>query len=371
MTDPVWEAGAPRALPSAEGDVSADLCVIGLGGSGLAAVLQALADGATVIGLDAGRIGSGAAGRNGGFLLAGTALPHHRAVEVLGREKAARAHRLTLDELARMETATPELVRRVGSLRVALSGQEEDDCAAHLAALGADGFRALGYDGAEGRGILLPDDGAFDPLARCRVLAHRAVAGGAALHEDSPVLSVHAGVVSTAAATVRCRAAVVAVDGGLEDVVPALSPRVRTARLQMLATAPADDVAIPRPVYARWGYDYWQQLPDGRIALGGCRDLDLEAEWGQPAETSLRVQAELERTLRDVIGTAAPVTHRWAGRSAYTADLLPVLEEIEPGVVVAGAYSGHGNVIGSLCGRGAAQLALSGATDLWLDGGHL
>jgi glycine/D-amino acid oxidase-like deaminating enzyme len=47
--------------------------VIGLGGSGLAAVLEARSLGLSVIGIDAGMVAGGAAGRNGGFLLEGTA----------------------------------------------------------------------------------------------------------------------------------------------------------------------------------------------------------------------------------------------------------------------------------------------------------
>src|SRR5690349_3480877 len=79
---PVW--GDPRAgenPPPLNGEVTADLCVVGLGGSGLAAVCAALEAGATVAGVDAGPVGGGAAGRNGGFLLAGTARFHHDAVD--------------------------------------------------------------------------------------------------------------------------------------------------------------------------------------------------------------------------------------------------------------------------------------------------
>ena len=77
----------------------------------------------------------------------------------------------------------------------------------------------------------------------------------------------------TDAGAVECGAVVVAVDGRLERIFPALAPRVRTARLQMLATAPAPEVSFPRPVYWRQGFEYWQQLPNRRIALGGFRDL--------------------------------------------------------------------------------------------------
>jgi gamma-glutamylputrescine oxidase len=55
------------------------------------------------------------------------------------------------------------------------------------------------------------------------------------------------------------------------------------------------------------------------------------------------------------------VSHRWAGVVAFTDDLLPVFEELRPGVLAVGAFSGHGNVLGSAAGRAAMTIALGGA----------
>jgi glycine/D-amino acid oxidase-like deaminating enzyme len=152
---------------------------------------------------------------------------------------------------------------------------------------------------------------------------------------------------------------VVCVDGGLELLLPEVADRARTTRLQMLATAPVESGRIPCPVYDNWGYDYWQQLPDGRIALGGGRDLHLDAEWGQPAEPAAAVQARLDVLLRERAGVdGVAVTHRWAGVIAYTHDRLPVFEEVRPGVLAVGAHSGHGNVLGSAASRAAMVIAL-------------
>ncbi len=361
---PVWDDHPPLALPPLEGDVEADVCVVGLGGSGLACVGELLGMGVRVVGIDAGPVGGGAAGRNGGFLLAGTYHFYHDAVERYGHGRALRLYRLTLAEMDRIAAETPEAVRRVGSLRLASSPEEEEDCRAQLAALRADGLPAEPYAGAEGRGLLIPTDGAFQPLLRCRLLARRAAERGARLFERSPALSVSGTEVATDRGRVRCGRVVVAVDGRLDAVLPELAGRVRTARLQMLATAPAPEVRIPRPVYARWGYEYWQQLPDGRVALGGSRDHAGAEEWTHAAEPSARVQALLERFLRDGVGVRAPVTHRWAASVGYTADGLPVLEEVRPGVFAAGGYSGTGNVVGALCGRAVAGLAVRGASEI-------
>jgi glycine/D-amino acid oxidase-like deaminating enzyme len=340
--------------------VEADLCVVGLGGSGLAAARAARDLGATVVGLDAGAVGSGAAGRNGGFLLAGAADPHHATIARLGHDEAVSLYQRTQAELARMAAETPSAVRLVGSLRIADDAAEAVDCAAQQQAMEADGLAVEPYRGAEGAGLLFPGDGAVQPLARCRLLARSARREGARLFEGSPAVEVTGGLVRTPAGEVRCGAVVVAVDGGLEQVLPELAGRVRTTRLQMLATAPTDEVSIPRPVYARWGYDYWQQLPSGAVVVGGLRDLFLAAEWDAPAEPSPEVQAGLERLLRERIGVRrAPVAHRWAGRVGYTPDLAPIDEEVRPGVWAVGGYSGTGNVIGSLLARAAVTRLLT------------
>jgi gamma-glutamylputrescine oxidase len=358
MNDPVWDDGDWPGLPSLENDVVADFCVVGLGGSGLAAVHELISLGANVVGIDAGQVAGGAAGRNGGFLLAGAAHGHHRAVEAIGRAAAVMLHQLTLDEIDRMASDTPEAVQRVGSLRIASSKREEADCEVQAAALRRDGFAVKEYDGPEGVGLLFPDDAAAQPLHRCRVLATRAAKGGAHLFEHTPALTITGTKVRTPAATITCGAVVVCIDGRLDTLFPELAGRVRTARLQMLATAPTEEVRVQRPVYARWGYDYWQQLTDGRIALGGQRDQFEHDEWTNDAAPTEPVQAALERVLREVVGVkSTPITHRWAASAGFTANGFPVCEQLRDRVFVAGGYSGTGNVIGAVCGRRLACLA--------------
>ena len=357
---PVWgdPAGPANPAPLA-GDVAADVCVVGLGGSGLAAVGFALEAGASVVGIDAGPVGGGAAGRNGGFLLAGGALFHHAAVAAWGEERAVGIYAASLAEIDRLAAELGPLVRLVGSLRIPASPAEVEDCARQREALAGHGFPVAPADGPTGPGLFVPGDGSIQPLERCRRLARRAQAAGARLFCDTPALELGGGRVRTPAGEVACAAVVVCVDGGIERVLPELEGRARSTRLQMLATAPVEPGRVPCPVYDNWGYDYWQQLPDGRIALGGGRDRHLDAEWGQPAEAAGDVQGWLDQLPRERVGIAdAAVTHRWAGVIAYTEDRLPVLEEVRPGVLAVGAHSGHGNVLGSAAGRAAMAIAL-------------
>lgn len=368
---PVWAEGdrpGPHvSFPSLTTTIDADACVIGLGGSGLACIAELLALGvpsARLVGLDAGAVGGGAAGRNGGFLLAGTADFYHDAVKQFGHGRARRLYELTIEQIETMKRETPEAIRRTGSLRIASSDEEVRDCDEHLAALRADGFPAEPYSGPEGRGLLVRTDCAFDPLRRCRMLACRAAGAGVRLFEHTPALEIDANEVVTTAGRVRCSNVIVAVDGRLTAILPVLAPRVRPVRLQMLATAPTAEIHVPRPVYARWGYDYWQQLEDGRLVLGGFRDAAGDAEWTDDATPSESVQQFLESFLRDGLHVRAPITHRWAATVSYSITGLPVFDVLRPGLIATGAYSGTGNVMGAICGRGAARLALGIQTEI-------
>ncbi len=357
MNTPVWDDHEWSPLPRLESAVGADVCVIGLGGSGLAALEELTALGVRAVGLDAGSVGAGAAGRNGGFVLAGLAKFFHESVAQFGRDPAAQLYRLTADEIQRQTKEMPGIIRLNGSLRIAADAAELADCREHLAALRESGFAAEAYAGPEGAGLLLPTDGVMQPLRRVRAMAQKLRAHGVTLYENSPVRKIEPGLVTTEAGTVRCGTVIVAVDGRLEKIFPELSPRVRTARLQMLATAPAPEVDFPRPVYWRYGYEYWQQLPDRSIALGGFRDHALETEWTADAAPTDFIQRLLEDFLRGHLRVTAPVTHRWAASVAYATDGLPVLEQVREGVWAVGAYSGTGNIVGALSARAAARLA--------------
>lgn len=361
---PRWDDHDDLPLAPLAGDAEAEVCVVGLGGTGLACITEALALGArSVIGIDAVGVAAGAAGRNGGLLLSGTSDFHHDAVRILGRERAVEITRRTMAEIDRMIAEVPQAVRVTGSLRIAATDEERADCEAQRAQMVADGFAAERYEGPEGVGILIPTDAAFQPMRRCRTLAARALARGARLH-GATAHSLEPGLVRTDRGSIRARHVIVCVDGRLERLVPELASGVRTARLQMLATAPAPEVTFTRPVSTRYGWDYWQQLPDGSVLLGGGRDAGGDAEWTTETTTSSAVQDYLTSTLRQRLGVHADVTHRWAAVVAYTETGLPVFRSLGDGVCVMGAYSGTGNVVGALLGRGAAQLVLTGRRDL-------
>ena len=144
---PVWDDLTLAPSRRSELGPATDVCVIGLGGSGLTAISELLALGRRVVGIDAADVAAGAAGRNGGFLLGGTADFHHDAVAAIGHARALRIHQLTLEEIGRIAEQAPGTVRFPGSLRIAESDEEFADCARQRDAMRADGIPVEDYDG--------------------------------------------------------------------------------------------------------------------------------------------------------------------------------------------------------------------------------
>jgi gamma-glutamylputrescine oxidase len=153
---------------------------------------------------------------------------------------------------------------------------------------------------------------------------------------------------------------ILATDGYTRGLVPELDAAVTQARNQVLATTPLPERYFEPAVYARSGYDYWQQTRDGRIVIGGWRDADLEGEYTASEDVTNVIQARIEAFLGRMLGSVPEITHRWAGLIGLTADRLPLVGPVpgREGVWVALGYSGHGNVLALACGELLARAVL-------------
>lgn len=327
----------------------AEVAVVGGGVTGCSCALTLAERGVRVRLHEARRVAGGASGRNGGFALRGAAVPYDLARARLGGDPARRLMELTERSLDRMSGLAGDALRRVGSLRLAVDEAELSALHAEHAALREDGFAVEWVDDLDVplarlyRGALLhPHDAALSPARWVRRLAARAAEAGADIREGQAVQ----------VADLDADVVVVGGDGFTASLLPELAPLVRPTRGQVLATEPLAELQYDRPHYARDGYDYWQQLPDGRLVLGGCRDAAFAAEETSVEETTSTVQRRLDRLLEALVGRMPKVEKRWAGIWGATPDLVPLVGPVpgRDGVWVAGGYSGHGNVLGFACG---------------------
>jgi glycine/D-amino acid oxidase-like deaminating enzyme len=374
---PYWLDEPYEPRPPLTGDVEVEACVIGAGVGGLSCARRLAAHGIETLVLERDTVAGGASGRNGGFLIAGLAPFHNDAVELWGRDWARRVYARTLEAQEEMYALAQELgvgdaVRRVGCLRVSSSEEEAEHVRRHAAALREDGFPAELLERDElppplrrsaWNGCLTDHDGSLQPARWIRALAGDAERAGVRICEGSEVRAPIDGALILEGGTVRAQHIIVAADGALPSLVPAYDGRVRARRLHMVATEPVPERIVHQLVYARWGYEYFQQRPDGRVLAGGFGDVDGDASYTDSGVGEPRIWDRIERWLREDIGVDAPVTHRWTGTVGYSEARRPFAGPVpeRPGLWVAGGYSGTGNVPGFLAGQEVANMIVGRA----------
>jgi gamma-glutamylputrescine oxidase len=354
-TSSLWLKEPHDVRPDSRFKGRADVAVIGGGVTGCSCALTLAERGVRVRLYEAGEIAAGASGRNGGFALRGAAVPYDEARRDLGDERARLLMELTERSLDRLEALAGDAFRRIGSLRLASGEEEHEALRREHEALLEHGFDVewvahleSPLDRLYAGAILHPGDGAIQPARWVRRLAALAAAAGADIREGERV----------AVEELDADVVVVAGDGFIPALLPELP--IQSTRGQVLATEPLRERLYERPHYARAGYDYWQQLPDGRLVLGGKRDASFETEETDVVETTEAIQAALDAFLEELVGYRPSVTDRWAGIWGTTADLLPFVGPVpdRDGVWVAGGYSGHGNALGLACGDLVARAVL-------------
>lgn len=339
------------AAPADRSAGPVDVAIVGGGVTGCACALRLAEAGKRVRLFEAREIAGGASGRNGGFALRGGAPAYDVARRELGAEHARALWMLTERYLGRLEELAGDAFRRTGSLCLAADAGERTELEAEYEALREDGFAvewraelpaplAGRFEGA----ILHPPDGSLQPARWVRRLAARAAEAGVQLREHERIESLD---------ELEADQVVIATDGYTHGLVAELDAAIKPTRGQVLVTEPLERRLFPCPHYARHGYDYWQQTPEGRLVAGGFRDKALDHEYTSEEATTPLVQGHLEEFVAGLLGEEPRIEHRWAGIFGTTADRLPLVGRL-PGrdnVWVSAGYSGHGNVMGLACGE--------------------
>ena len=354
MEVPYWLDEPAPALPRRTLDGTPHVAVVGGGVTGLACALTLAEAGLRVRLHEARAVAEGASGRNGGFALRGTAAPYPVAVDTVGREAARLLWLRTEEAIDDIEELARDAFARTGSLRIANDHEEAAELLEEFDALRADGFDAEWVDGSdllpEGRSVAAifhPPDAALQPGRWVRRLAVLAAEAGVDIREGSRVSSL---------AELDAEHVVVATDGYPSGLLGEFESLIIPTRGQMVASEPLSERLFSCPHYARHGFDYWQQTPDGRILAGGFRDESLLEELTTDETTTPVIQNALDTFVTELAGRPVEITHRWAGLFGLVMDFLPVVGRVpgEERLWIAGGYSGHGNVLGFMCGRRVA-----------------
>jgi len=365
------------SLPPLQGEVDVEILVVGGGITGVT-LAHRLAEQSVAVGLlEAGPIAGGASGRNAGILTVAPPEPYRELIALWGREGARAALQIGRRSHHRVRQLAESIgiecgYRATGSLRLARSEEEAEDLRASLPDQHADGFPMLEtpvssvVEGEAARhfaaAFVTPEDGEIHPVRFVRALAAEAARRGARLFAQAPLQSArwNGGLWEAHAAdgSVRARTLVLATNAWTPRLCPALEPLIAPRRGQMLATAPLGRTVATRPTSAHWGYQYWRQLADGRLLIGGWRDTDPDAEVGYDDGPTDAIQTRIEQGLRDLVPEGIPIERRWAGTMGFARDGRPLVGWLDPEhhVAICAGFTGHGLSMAAACTLDLAEI---------------
>ena len=375
-----WAATAtrPPPCPPLAGDARADVAIVGGGYTGLSAALRLAEAGVRAVVLEAQEPGWGASGRNGGHVIPGLKQDPDELLALLGPEAgqqaietSAAAADLVFELIGRHAIDCQAL--RQGWIQVGHRPSALPVLRRRYEQLAARGFAVDWLDAQAATALIGPEryaggwidrrGGTLQPLSYARGLARAAQAMGAVIHGRTPatalVREARGWRVDTPAGAVRAETVLLASNGYTDDLWPGLKQSVVPVYSVQVATTPLGDnlgrailpggQCVSDTHRLLW---YFRKDAAGRLLMGGggsayARDLPRLA-----AGLRRRVKALLPEHDETAFAFA------WGGRVALTADHLPHLNELAPGLLAGLGYNGRGVAMATMMGHVLAERAL-------------
>ncbi|MBT3300659.1 MAG: FAD-dependent oxidoreductase [Candidatus Marinimicrobia bacterium] len=375
-----------RQFPQLDSKETVDICVVGGGliGNFIAYWLSEM--GISVVLLEKDLLASGSSGRNTGFILPGTVEHFNRSMTLHGKEKALAIWKFTERNFDQMlgiikdESIDCDLQEN-GSLIVASSKQEDIELKESFVHLSASGIQVDLLTSSELEkkfksdqffGALKTKVGAgIQPVKLVNALSKILSSRNIKIYENSPVLDIceyesNSLQIVTEGGTVDCAMAVLATNAYTSQVISGFDDLIFPFQGQAFVTEPFPSSIFDEVVYANYGFEYWRQLRDGRLMIGGFREKD-----GQKGEGfSTEVNSELIHGLYDYFYQLfpkverVPISHAWSGTMGFSKDGLPIVGNTKmPHCFVCGGFTGHGLGFASAIGELTAQVMVNGKGD--------
>ena len=377
----LWDKTAPPPpdAPQLDGEHTCDVAIVGAGFTGLSSALHLAEGGARVTVLEATKIGYGGSGRNAGLVNQGLWYHPGEVVDVLGEEAGERLNTayasgpgLVFDLIERHKIECE--VTRNGTLYLAPNQSHADKLAKRADAMNARGAKVEMLDrettcartGTQSYCAALfdPQAGTINPMGYVRGLAHAAVAAGAKLHAQSPVISVEPEgsdwVVSTARGKVRAGRVILATNAYTDKLWPGLEQEIYPLHYFQFATKPLGENLRQTILPGREGaWDSRDAMTSFRFDQAGRLIVGSVGSIPQDRDTFRKRWAE--KAIERLFPHVGPVEwdHRWMGEIAFTPDHVPRMHELAPGVMTCIGYNGRGIGPGSVMGRAMARHILS------------
>ncbi|MGI9435713.1 MAG: NAD(P)/FAD-dependent oxidoreductase [Geminicoccaceae bacterium] len=375
-------ANALDPLPPLNGDITADVCIIGGGYTGLSAALHLSERGYNVVLVEAHRVGWGASGRNGGQVDSGQRRAQSELETLLGRDHAKQLWSLAEEAKCLVKSLIAEhqiacdlkpgviqadhKARYVEHTRREVEKLQEDYGYQLIRALTKEEIRAaLGTDSYHG-GALDEGAGHLHPLNYALGLAKAARRSGARLFERSQVLRYEQGKpcrVILEGGSITAEFVILACNGYLDKLDGKTSSRTMPINNFIIATEPLsedqahdlirDDVAVAD---SKFVINYYRLSADRRLLFGGGETYS----YSFPEDIKAYVRPHMLEVYPQLETTA--IDYGWGGTLAITMNRLPYFAQLSPNVLTAAGYSGQGVALATLAGKILAE-AVAGTAE--------
>jgi gamma-glutamylputrescine oxidase len=373
----VWVTESPLPVPTPRlaAKLSTDVAIVGGGLTGVSTAwhLRQRRPDLGVVLLEAGVLGQGASGRNGGQVLNWVNGVRTETAEATRRIHAATSAGIDLaEQLARK--FSPGSFSRHGCLEVYTDPRRAEQAALHVERLRDAGVPAeflpadaLSIQGACGA-VLDPLAGRLNGFALLQGMRPALLAEGVVVHEGTPVRRVRGDariVLETPDGEVRARTLVLATNA----YTPALGffrSGILPLHSHVIATAPLSDADWEQRGWGAFdGFNddldriaYACRTPGGRVIFGGGDNAAYVYRFGGSTldpPGAERAGASMRATLTRYFPKLGevPIERQWAGVLGITLDRICSMGVGGPhaNVYHALGYSGHGLALALLAGR--------------------
>lgn len=366
--------------PPLSGAITADVCVIGGGFTGVNAALELAQRGVNVVLLEGVKIGFGASGRNGGQIVNG----YSRDLDVIASRYGKAAGRA----IGAMAREGGDIIRdrvaqygiqcdlKPGGIFAAINHSQLRGLAHHVKTWNefgyTDGFELVDKTGLQRHvkteryvgGLIDHKGGHLHPLNLVQGEAAAFESLGGVIYEGSQVTEVKFGdlvTVKTVHGEVSAKTVLVCGNAYLKNVLPDLEGRVMPVATQVLATEPLGEEAaalLPTDMCVEdcnYILDYFRRTADNRILYGG----GIVYGGQDPASVRAKILPLMYKTfpgLKD-----ARIDFAWSGNFALTLTRFPQIGKLAPNVYFSHGDSGHGVTTTHLLARIMAE-AVTGDT---------
>ena len=363
--------------PALQGDVHADVCVIGAGYTGLSTALFLAEAGVQVVVLEAVRVGFGASGRNGGQLVNS----YSRDIDAVAQQVDAKAAKLIGDMAFEGNRIIRERIARYnipcdlknGGVFAAFNAKQMHHLEAQQKLWAKQGYDKVELlDKEQLRKIVHTDQyiggsidhggGHMHSLNLALGEAAAIESHGGKIYEHSAVVKIERGanpIVHTAQGRVLAKRVVVAGNAYLGNLVPELAAKAMPCGSQVVTTEILSDEMVQDLIPngecvedCNYLLDYYRITGDNRLLYGGgvvygARD---------PSNVEALIRPKMLKTFPQLKNVK--IEFAWTGNFLLTLSRLPQVGILNNNIYYSQGCSGHGITYTHLAGKVLSEAIL-------------